>query len=406
MFRGRRQDELPFMRLTMLLRNPFTHDSRVEKEARSLTAAGYRVTVVADAAPGLPDAEERDGYSVLRVERPLRRVPIARFVAYRNRLLAAVLATRPQILHANDTDTLEPIGAAARRLRIPFVYDAHELWLGQPPRGRGPLYSAAFRAYYRPIESLLVPRAAAVLTVSPPIARNLARRYRLDEVHLVPNYPELQPLRRRDLRSLPGGAQIPADAPLLLHLGTIHAERGIAQLLSALAELPNVHLVLLGRDRDTSWVAGLVGELGLAGRVHVLDRVPPEQVVDLAASATIGVVSVIPDSLNSRYSLPNKLFQYLAAGLPVVATRLPQMQEVVEANGLGVNVDTRRPSEIAAGVRTILSAPGGPMAIGARARRAAEERYNWGTAETALVAAYRSVTGELPGSRTGGRSRP
>jgi glycosyltransferase involved in cell wall biosynthesis len=375
----------------MLLRNPFTHDSRVEKEARSLSSAGYEVTVVADAAPGLPATEERDGYLVRRVERPLRSVPGVRFVAYRNRLLAAVLATGPQILHAHDTDTLEPIGAAARRLRIPFVYDAHELWLGQPPRGRGRLYSTAFRAYYRPVEAFLVPRAAAVLTVSGPIAQHLARRYRLSQVHLVPNYPELQPLGRRELRSLPNGGSIPEHAPVLLHLGTIHAERGIAQLVAALAELPGVHLALLGRDRDASWVEALAAERGVADRVHLLDRVPPDQVVDFAASATIGLVSVIPDSLNSRYSLPNKLFQYLAARLPVVATRLSQMQEVVEANGLGVNVDTRDPSAIADGVRAILNSPGGPASIGARARRAVEERYNWEVAAAQLIEAYEGV---------------
>ena len=183
------------MRVTMLVRNTFTHDSRVEKEARSLTDAGHSVTVVAEGANGLPDAEARDGYRVLRVVRPMAKVPLLRFVAYRQRLVRELLRTRPEVLHAHDSDTLEPVAAAARVLRIPFVYDAHELWLGQLRRGRSRPYWWVFLAYFWLVQRLFVRRAAAVITVSQPIARRLERTYHLARVHLVPNYPQV-PLKR------------------------------------------------------------------------------------------------------------------------------------------------------------------------------------------------------------------
>src|SRR4029077_12921615 len=205
------------MRVTMLVRNTFTHDSRVEKEARSLTEAGHSVTVVAEGAGALPETESRDGYDVVRVVRPLVRVPLLRFIAYRQRLVRELLRTRPEVLHAHDSDTIEPVAAATRTLRIPFVYDAHELWLGQLRRGRSLPYWWLFLAYFWLVQRLLVRRATAVIAVSPDIARRLERAYRLARVHVVPNYPlvggEVVP---RDLRSLPGGEVIPVEAPIIL----------------------------------------------------------------------------------------------------------------------------------------------------------------------------------------------
>lgn len=191
----------------MLVRNPMTHDSRVEKEAHSLADAGYDVTVVAEAEGGLPRLEERDGYHIHRVARPRTRARGLRMIVHLRRLEEYLVALAPEILHAHDSDALSPVGRAARRLTIPFVLDAHELWLGRRPRGRGRLYGALSHAYYVGVQSRYVPRAAAWITVSPVIARHLRERYHINPVELIPNYPELEPLRRLDLRGLPGGGE-------------------------------------------------------------------------------------------------------------------------------------------------------------------------------------------------------
>ena len=119
----------------MLLRNAFTHDTRVEKEARSLTDAGYKVTVIAEADRELPLEEIRDGYRVQRVARPPRGIFGVRLIRHLRTLERALIATVPDILHAHDSDTLSPVSRAAGRLGAPFVLDAHELWLGREPRG-------------------------------------------------------------------------------------------------------------------------------------------------------------------------------------------------------------------------------------------------------------------------------
>jgi glycosyltransferase involved in cell wall biosynthesis len=377
------------MRVTMLVRNTFTHDSRVEKEARSLTEAGHAVIVVAEASRTLPDAESRDGYHVVRVVRPLARVPLLRFIAYRRRLVRELVRTRPEVLHAHDSDTLEPVAAAARRLRIPFVYDAHELWLGQLRRGRSRIYWSLFLTYFRLVQRMLVPRAAAVITVSPAIASRLERAYDLAQVHVVPNYPEADGVAVPiDLRSLPGGDVIPAEAPIVLYVGAIMPGRGIEELLAAMREVPEAHLVLLGYGFLLEQIRALVREQGLAERVHFLGPVPPKQVVSYSASADVGVSPLFASAPSYALSLPNKLFQYMAAGLPVVASELPQVRDVVEGNAAGICVDTSQPSLIAAALRSILEDPQGAARMGSAGREAVLRTYNWKTAARELLATY------------------
>ena len=375
--------------VVMLLRNPFTHDSRVEKEARTLIGAGYRVSVVADAAEGLPSRERRDGIEVRRLDRRVRRIPGLRFVVHEARLARALRAQKPDILHAHDSNALIAVGVAARSLGVPFVYDAHDLWLGRPRRERGRLYFALNHLLYRLVEGLLVPRAAVTFTVSEPIARHLRRRYRLRRVEMVPNYPEPgTPGARSELRSLVGGGSIGHRGVLVLYLGGLMAGRGLEQLVDAIGLAPSTELAILGDGPLAPDLLRRAAGVGAADRVHLLAPVAPEEVTAYAASADIGVSPIVPSCLNYRYSLPNKLFQYMAAGIPVVASDLPQVREVVEGTGCGVVVDTTRPAAIARAIERLAGDPGEARAMGVRGRAAVEERYHWAAAGAVLVRAY------------------
>ena len=374
-------------RIVMLVRNSYTHDTRVEKEARTLTDAGFEVIVVADAAPGMPERETRDRSTVIRVPRTAASIPGLRFLLHEWRLARRLRQLRPTFLHAHDSNALLAVAIAAGRLRVPFVLDAHELWLGRPPRDRPGLYRFAFRAWYTLLERLLVPRAASVVTVSAPIARHLERRYRLPTVELVPNYPDIgRPVKRREIRDLVRG--LPAPAPIVLHLGAYLPDRGLEQLIEALVEVEDAHLVVLGVGPRAPALAELAGRLGVGGRVHLVPPVPSDDVVDYTASATIGVAPIVPTTLNNAYSLPNKLFQYMAAGVPVLASRLPQLTEIVEASEAGVTVNTRDVPALAAALRSLLADAPRLDEMGHNARRAVEERYNWSISARALLRVY------------------
>lgn len=383
------------VRVTMLLRNAYTHDTRVEKEARSLRLAGYEVTIVAEMGPGLPRRETRDGISVVRVRRRARRLRFLRYLVQRHDLMRAVVRTRPDIMHAHDTDTLEPVASVARRLAIPFVYDAHDLWLGRIFRGRSALYVRVFTAFFGWIERTRLPRAAAWITVSDPIARHLERRYSIGPVQVVANVPERPQgtLDVRDVRSLPGAEALPSDAPIVLYVGGVMSGRGIEGLVEALGEVPGVHLVFLGGGGGphAPEIMALGDRLGVASRMHMLPPVPPDDVIAYSASATVGVSAAIPTCLNYAYSMPNKLFQPMAAGVPVLASDFPQVRAVVVDEGAGVVVDMTRPAEIAAAIRDMLADRERLAAMGRNGRRAVDERYNWDVAGGLLVDIYRGI---------------
>lgn len=378
--------------VVMLLRNAYTHDTRVEKEARTLVAAGYDVTVVAEAGPGLPTREVRDQVRVHRVRRPFDGVPGLRFFAQRVAFLRALLSSRPDVLHAHDSDVLETVAAAAVWLRVPFVYDAHDLWLGRLRRQPSAIYWWLYRGYYGLIERLCLPRAAAALTVSKPIARHLERAYGLENVEVVANLPEIEASpTTRDLRSLPGAQSIPEDVPIVLYLGHVMSGRGVEHLIAAMAEVPRAHLVLLGGGDQRELVAELASAAGVADRVHPLLRVPVAEVLDYAASAEIGVSPIEDVCLNYRYSLPNKLFQYMAAGLAVIASDFDQVREVVEGSSAGLTIDPSSPADIARAIRVLVDDRNLAAQMGKNAQIAVEAQYNWTTAAATLISVYGRV---------------
>jgi glycosyltransferase involved in cell wall biosynthesis len=384
--------EDPTARVTMLLRNPFTADSRVEKEARSLARAGYRVTVVAEGRPWLPEREHRDGYAVVRVPRGPAKLPGLRMREYRSRLEAALDVTEPDVLHAHDSDALDAVARVAKMRGVPFVYDSHELWLGQENRGRTSIYHALFRAWYWWLQRRHVPRSAAVLTVNQPILERLESAYRVP-VALVPNYPEYSgPPDHRELHALVDGP-IPDGAPIVLYLGNIQVGRGLEELVTAMVEVPDGYLVCLGVTAEPAELAARASDLGVLDRIRFAAPVPVDEVVAYAASANVGVALATPISLNNRLSLPNKLFQYMAAGIPVVASDFPHIRTIVEDCGAGICVDPTQPGEIALAIRRILADPVAAAAMGSRGVAAVRDKFNWAQSERALLAVYARITG-------------
>lgn len=380
------------VRVTMLVRNAFTHDTRVEREARTLTDAGYRITVVAEAAPGRPSTEVRDEVSVVRVPRRGSMIPGLRFLLHAWRTARAVERTNPDVLHAHDADALQVIGPIGRRRGIPVIYDSHELWLGRSARGHSGPYHRLAQAWYGLVERRFVPAAAGVIVASPPVAGRLEERYGVQGVVAVPNFPaEVEPVPPRDVRELAAGQEIPRDVPLVLYVGGMTPERGIEELVDAMVDVPEAHLVLLGAGGLEPVIRARVASRGLASRTHFLGMVPSDDVVPFAASARVGILSTMPSNLNNRLALPNKLFQYMAAGIPVVASDYPQIREVVEPNGCGLLVDPTKPGAFAAAIRVYTADAERAARDGANGRRAVSEHYHWGIAAQRLLDVYRRI---------------
>jgi glycosyltransferase involved in cell wall biosynthesis len=373
------------MRIAMLLHKSVIQDSRVRREAAALARAGHDVVVIEldRSARGVLDGFRRASAAPPGWVR--RALP---FHAYRAAFLAgflgAVVRTRPEVVHAHDAAMLLPGLVGARLTGARLVYDSHELATGVPYREGG------WARFVAAIERLAVPRAAVVITVSDGIADRLQERYRLarrpvvvrNACALAPSAPAGELRRRFGI-----GA-----APLVLHQGAPAPARGCEVLVRAMRDVDGAHLVFLGDEGEPGYreqVEDLVAREGVRDRVHFAPSLRLEGLLGATAEADVGV-SLLQDTCeNHRLALPNKVFEYLAAGVPVVVSDLPELRRLVDAHGVGWTADPADPAVVAAALRAALAERGDAHRAAAVARAAAA--LSWDVERRRLIEAYASL---------------
>jgi len=300
--------------------------------------------------------------------------------------IAAIVRLRPRVVHAHDAAMLLPGLLGARLTGASLVYDAHELASGVAYR-RGLLARIVTT-----IEWIGIGRAAVVITVSDSIADRLHSRYSLARRPVV--LRNLCALRRPEDSEPPGGlrATIGIDGqPLVLHQGEAAPSRGCPELIRAMAEVPGAHLAFLGTAEPAfrTELAALARDVGVADRVHFVDRVPLDQLLAHTREADVGVTLFEPSCENYRLTIPNKLFEYVAAGVPVVGSAHPEVERLVVEHGIGSTVDPTSPVAIAAKLRHGLAESRDPLL---RQRvRAADRAFDWTAEAQRLVAAYAAL---------------
>jgi glycosyltransferase involved in cell wall biosynthesis len=401
-------------RVGVALYGDLTYDSRVRREARTLAEAGYDVTIVCLAAqaggsdlpasvnvqvrppPGMgvipgswnPFFAPRGGLAVFRGR-------IAWLIAYVRGLRAwgrvAVATAGPvDVWHAHDLTGLAAIVPNLGR-GVPVVFDSHELFLETGTALRLP---SPARWFLRAYERRLVNRTSAVITVNEALAAFLRRRFPTQTVLAVHNCPDrwLPPTERPTvLREAMG---VSGDVPIILYHGALSAHRGVEQLMEALLEpgLERAHLALMGFGEMRDAFVRAAADARWGNRVHVLEPVRPADLLSWVASADVGAMPIQPATLNLRLSTPNKLFECLAAGTPVVASDFPAMREIVIDNPggpLGAVCDPSRVDVIADAIRSILRLePTDLEALRARCVRSAAERWNWDHEGETLLSVY------------------
>ncbi|UFU07542.1 glycosyltransferase [Ruania halotolerans] len=306
--------------------------------------------------------------------------------------IADGVAFAPDVIHANDGNTLYPAMRIARHTRARLVYDAHELWRHRNVRPR-PVAPHVEHL----MERLGIRRATSVITVSPSIAAWLHRTYRLPRTPaLVRNIPAAAPVPDPAQGLLRERAGLDPQTPVIAYGGRITTSRGIEETIDALAHLPEIHLVLLGYGEEDylAVVRRRARAAGVEERVHMVGAVPSAEVATALADADLSVVYVRPACLSYEYSLPNKLFESIHAGLPIVAADLPDTKAVVLEYGVGeIFAVDGGPAELAAAMQRVLA---DPQAYRAAAREAAAALTWEGEAEV-LLAEYRRVLGHRAG---------
>jgi glycosyltransferase involved in cell wall biosynthesis len=266
------------------------------------------------------------------------------------------------------------------------IYDSRDVYLHARSFDRSP---RLVRAAFQWLERRWAGRADAVITVNDAYATILTRTLRRPVAAVVRNCPPRYHPRVPPPDLVRGRLGLPASTGVVLYQGNLMTDRGIEEGMTAILDIPEAVLVLLGFGALHDSLAATAAKDPYRGRVFVIDAVPPSELLDWTASADVILMAIQPTSLNHRFTTPNKLWEALAAGVPVVASDLPGIAEVVRETGAGVLCDPTSPPAIATAIREVLArTPAEQEDSHRRALAAAHDRYNWEVQADALLALY------------------
>nr|BAL55161.1 glycosyl transferase family 1 [uncultured Acetothermia bacterium]BAL60200.1 glycosyl transferase family 1 [Candidatus Acetothermum autotrophicum] len=354
-------------------------DTRIfYKEAKTLAQAGYDVTLIARHGKN----EVVDGIKIVALPKPKNRFIRIFGITWQALLLA--LREKAVIYHLHDPELL-PVGVLLKVLtRNKVIYDVHEdvpqdiltkHWI---PTFLRPSFAMIFNI----LEKLLARAMDAVVVVTEEIAKKFARFNPI----IVHNYP--------DLKMLPNSPPSPRKEAekIIIYIGDISKLRGAYEMVRALEHLAHINglrLDLIGRFTPPELEIELQALAGYQ-RVRYLGWLSWVEAWQHVQSAAIGLVLFHPAPNHNR-ALPNKLFEYMAAGLPVIASNFPFWKEIVEDNGCGLTVDPLNPKEIAQAIEYLLDHPEVRQKMGENGRRAVLEKYNWENEAKKLLTLYRTL---------------
>lgn len=372
-------------RANLLVLNNFTHDSRVLKTGLTLRSLGYDITVIALHDNRATLTETVHGLNVERIHLKSRAWPKLRMIQVLKFLEWTVAAVwrsrRVDVVHCNDLNTL-PTGVLLKLLtlgRTKIVYDAHEFESNQRPN-QSRLTIRTLQAF----EGALIRFADAVITVSQSIADEYARIYGIRPPDLVLNCPPFRPLQKRDLFRRALG--IHRDQKIFLYQGALTAGRGVELLLNTFTGTRAAHVVVFMGYGNLETV--IQEHAARNPNVFFHPAVSPDAVLDYTSSADVGILVAERACLSYEFSLPNKLFEYVMAGIPVVTSTLREMRRFVETTGVGVVAKQNSVEAVRDAMRTVLALDASELRTRIDIARGS---YCWEQQEVQLQAVYRSL---------------
>lgn len=349
-------------RIVMLVNSNLSADPRVKREAMALADAGFAVTIIC------PLWSQND------LDVPLEWGPNISFRllpfttgwysgafpwCFEEEVFGELLKEEAWAYHGHDLDTALMVLAAARKKQAACVCDFHE-WYSENvsfSQRTQTFYPHRFykRLWYRRLEQLVIHRATEVVTVCQSIADLMERVYCARRpIHVIRNIPSLDqiaqdapPLHLRDALGLR------PDTRIVLYQGGVGPSRNLEPVIQAMAQVRNAALVIRGpgiREQQERYLK-LARRAGANGRVFCLPPVSADRVVAEARAADMGLWTLLSNvGLNFRLALPNKLFEYLAAGVPVLGADLPEARKLIHGYQVGETFDPDDPNSIAAAI--------------------------------------------------------
>jgi glycosyltransferase involved in cell wall biosynthesis len=333
-------------------------DYRVHRICQTLHEAGYRVLLIGSSKKSSQSLKDRD-YQTNRVRTWIKRTGLF-YLEFNIRLFFRLLREKGDIFLGNDLDVMPATTLAARIKNKPVVYDSHEYFLGMAGMDQKPFR----RTIWKYIEGRVFSNLKFMYTVSDSI-RNLYRKNYHKKIYLVRNLPEKNPeppeLSQAETdwidsidRMIPEGKNL-----LILQGAGLNESRGAEELIYSMLFLDEAfyHLIVIGGGDVFGKLEKMIDQNHLSGKITLVPKVPFAVLGHFTKKAHLGLSIDKPAVLNHKYSLPNKLFEYLHAGVPVLASRLIEQERIIDQYDVGDFIEDHHPEHIAGKIKEIFSNP-------------------------------------------------
>lgn len=322
--------------------NDLTTDQRVHKTCLTLQKCGYWVIEIGRLLPESLQLERT--YFTIRKKLWFRKGP--QFYAEFNiRLFLYLMSANVDLIFANDLDTLPAAYLAAKLRNKRLIYDTHELFPEVPELTMRP----AVKKTWIKIEDYLLPKLTHTLTVCNSIAEYYNKKYGMD-MKVVRNVPMYRYSNRKNNILFP-------DKKIILYQGAINVGRGLEWVIDAMPMVENAVLLIIGDGDIRGKLQSRVKTLKIEDKIHFIGKLDPEALYDYTLSADLGLCLLEERGLNYYYALPNRIFDYIQAGVPVLATRFPEIAKIVETYQTGTLIDHYEPDFLSNTINEMLTFP-------------------------------------------------
>ena len=322
--------------------NDLVTDQRVNKSCLTLQKMGYEVLLVGRKQRKSPPMDARP-YTTKRMKLLFEKGPLF-YAEFNTRLFFFLLFHKAQLLLSNDLDTALPNYYVSRLKGIEMIYDSHEYFTETPELVGRPRVQRIWKS----IEGHVVPKLKEMITVCDSIAELFEQKYGV-KCHVVRNIPPRAALPPSGDKKALG---LPEDRHLLVLQGSgINIQRGAEELVEALQYLDDCYLMVIGGGDVLPLLKQRVTELQIEDRVRFLPRMPYREMMAYTQLAELGFVLDKDTNLNYRFCLPNKLFDFIQAGVPMVASNLVEVGKIIRKYDIGLFIPDHNPQSIAATIR-------------------------------------------------------
>lgn len=318
--------------------NDLVTDNRVNKTCMALIECGYDVILVGrKLSNSLPIPNWP--FKTIRLKMIFKKGP-AFYFFFNFRLFFVGLIKKTDLFYANDLDTLAPLFLLSKLKKKPLIYDSHELFCEVPELKD----SRIKKAIWQKLERHIIPKLKTCITVNDSIAKIYEAKYNIS-FYVIRNISDFDqsfmPKSRAELN-------MPDDKKIILLQGAgINVDRGAEELIDAMEFVQNAILFIIGSGDVWEALKQKVSSKGIQNKVMLISKLPKSELMHYTFNADIGLSIDKSTNLNYLYSLPNKIFDYIQAEIPILASRLPEIEKVISHYKIGDFIDNHNPKTIA-----------------------------------------------------------